>query len=51
MPLEVKYFFSCSVDCLIQIKVHPAVLQHLVESQISSGDHMQTLSRGYPQPF
>jgi hypothetical protein len=35
MPLGV-YFFSCSVDLLIQIKVLPAVLQQKVDSQISS---------------
>jgi hypothetical protein len=36
MPLGVYYFFSCSVDHLIQIKVLLAVLQQLEDSQISS---------------
>jgi hypothetical protein len=50
MSLGVYYFFSSSVNLLIQIKVLPAVLQQQVDSQISSGDRMQTLSRGYPLP-
>jgi hypothetical protein len=50
MQLGVYYFFSCSVDLLIQIKVLPVVLQQQVDSQISSGDRMQTLSRGDPLP-
>jgi hypothetical protein len=46
-PLGVYYYFSCSVDLLIQIKLLPAVLQQLVNSQISSGNNMQTLLKHF----
>jgi hypothetical protein len=50
MQIYIWKFISLLCRSLIQIKVLPAVLQKLVDSQISSGDRMQTLSRGSPLP-
>jgi hypothetical protein len=50
LPLGELLFHQLRYQSLLEVKVLPTGLQKLVNSQITSGDHMQTLSKGYQLP-